>query len=84
MYRELGPVSANRSLGSSWKRSLNMMKKQAAAMRANAIIVPQLATYDRALLSEAYLGEEGAFTPGPVSRQLKMGSRVHGLAIQLP
>ena len=83
-YREIGPVSAKRPLGRNWKRALATMKEQAAAMGANAIVVPQLATYDRAALTEAYLGEEGAFTPGPSSRQLKMKSRVHGLAIQLP
>ena len=83
-YREIGPVSAKRPLGRNWKRALDTMKQQAAAMGANAIVVPQLAAYDRAALAEAYLGEEGAFTPGPSSRQLKMKYRVHGLAIQLP
>lgn len=83
-YRELGPVSAKPSLGKSWKRAIASMKKQAAAMGADAIIVPQLASYDRAAMSEAYLGEEGAFTPGSSQRQLKMGNRIHGLAIQLP
>lgn len=83
-YRELGPVSAKPSLGKSWKRAIASMKKQAAAMGADAIIVPQLASYDRAAMSEAYLGEEGAFTPGSSQSQLKMGRRIHGLAIQLP
>ena len=60
------------------------MKKQTATMGADAIIVPQLTTYHRIALSKAYLGEEGLFTPGVASFQLKMNTRVKDLPIQLP
>lgn len=53
-------------------------------MGADAIIVPQLTTYHRIALSKAYLGEEGLFTPGVASFQLKMNTRVKDLPIQLP
>ncbi len=84
MSREVGPVTATRPLSGNWKHVVKKMKEQAAGMGANAIIVPRLAAYDRAALPEAYLGEEGAFSPGPPSRQLKMSPRAQGLAIQLP
>ena len=84
VYREIGPVSVKPSLGQNWKRALTALKKQAAAMGADAIVVSQLGTYDRAATTEAYLGEEGAFTPGASHQQLKMHSRVHGMAIQIP
>ena len=85
VYRELGPVSTKSGLTGNWGRILKRLKEQASDMGANAIVVPKIGHYDKAAITEAYLGMPGAYARGPAEDELKpRRSPVHGLAIFVP